>query len=228
MIQAVIFDMFETLITHYKSPLYFGTHMARDAGISDNKFQPLWQATESDRSIGKITLEQVLEMILRKNECYSKELLENIAKKRMEAKRECFKNMHKEIIPMLSKIKEKGILIGLISNCYSEEAKAIRESELFPYFDAVFLSCEQGIQKPDKRIFKYCMEKLSVKPEDCLYIGDGGSYELETAQDLGMKAIQATWYFQKGIKQVSKRNDNFVSCGTPLTILNYLEPFYHI
>ena len=30
MIKAVIFDMFETLITHFKSPLYFGKQIAED------------------------------------------------------------------------------------------------------------------------------------------------------------------------------------------------------
>ena len=38
MIRAVIFDMFETLITHYNSPLYFGKQMAEDAGIPENRF----------------------------------------------------------------------------------------------------------------------------------------------------------------------------------------------
>ncbi len=36
MTQAVIFDMFETLITHYQSPLYFGAQMAMDAGIPED------------------------------------------------------------------------------------------------------------------------------------------------------------------------------------------------
>ncbi len=35
MIKAVIFDMFETLVTHYESPLYFAEHMAADMGISE-------------------------------------------------------------------------------------------------------------------------------------------------------------------------------------------------
>ncbi len=30
MTRAVIFDMFETLITHYHSPLYFGAQMAAE------------------------------------------------------------------------------------------------------------------------------------------------------------------------------------------------------
>lgn len=46
--------MFETLITHYNCPLYFGAHMAADAGIPEKNFQALWRPTESDRSIGRI------------------------------------------------------------------------------------------------------------------------------------------------------------------------------
>lgn len=41
MIKAVIFDMYETLITFFQSPLYFGTHMAIDAGIPEEEFQKL-------------------------------------------------------------------------------------------------------------------------------------------------------------------------------------------
>ena len=43
MIRAVIFDMFETLITHYKCPLYFGAQMAADAGNFGKIFRNLRQ-----------------------------------------------------------------------------------------------------------------------------------------------------------------------------------------
>lgn len=45
-IKAVIFDMYETLITLFDSPLYFGTQMAADAGISEEKFQKIWRTEE--------------------------------------------------------------------------------------------------------------------------------------------------------------------------------------
>lgn len=32
MIRAVIFDMFETLVTYFRSPLYFGAQIAEEAG----------------------------------------------------------------------------------------------------------------------------------------------------------------------------------------------------
>ncbi len=223
MTRAVIFDMFETLITHYNSPLYFGAHMAEDAGIPEDKLQSIWRPTEEERTIGKLTLEEVLEKILRENQCFSEVLLKQIVDKRIAAKEACFRHLHSEIIPMLSMLKERGFLIGLISNCFSEEAWVIRRSELFSYFDAVYLSYEQGIQKPDEEIFKRCMAGLSVKPEECVYVGDGGSEELETARKLGMKAVQAVWYLQEGTKQPAKRKHDFLHVETPLELFNYID-----
>lgn len=221
MIRAVIFDMFETLITHFQSPLYFGTQIAEDAGIPKDKFYSLWDATEQDRSIGKMTLEEALEMILKE---FGKEaLLLPIVKKRIEVKKDCFRHLHPEIIPMLSLLKEQGFLIGLISNCFSEETEPIRNSELFTYFDAVYLSYEQGVQKPDAEIFRRCMRKLSVEAEECLYVGDGGSYELETAKKLGMKAVQAVWYLKEGTTQPSGLKPDFLQIEKPLDVLNFLQ-----
>jgi len=223
MIRAVIFDMYETLITHYKSPLYFGAEMAKDAGIPKEDFYHLWRGLDYERTIGKLTLEELLEQILRENDCYSKALLNKLVAKRVATKEECFKYLHTEIVPMLTQLKERGLLVGLISNCYAEEAKVIRESELFPFFDGAYLSCEQGVAKPDVEIFERCMRDLDVKPEECLYIGDGGSRELETATALGMKAVQAVWYLQEGSTQPSKRLVNFLQAETPLEVLKYLE-----
>ena len=223
MVRAVIFDMFETLITHYNSPLYFGAQMAKDAGIPEEKFQALWRPTEHDRAIGKLTLEEALEQILKENQCYSEKLLKQLTAKRIAAKEECFRHLHQEIVPMLSEIKEKGFLVGLISNCFSEEADVIRRSVLFPYFDAVYLSYEQGVQKPDEEIFRRCMDGLTVKAEECVYVGDGGSSELETARKLGMKAVQAVWYLKEGTTQPTGRKQGFVQIEKPLDVLKYLD-----
>lgn len=222
MIKAVIFDMYETLITLYKSSLYFGTQMAIDAGISEEEFQSLWKPTEYERTVGKMNLEEALEFILKEKQCYSKELFNKIVGKRKMSKQECFKYLHPEIIPTIKELKEKGICIGLISNCFSEEVEAIKNSELFPYFNAAYLSFEQGIQKPEKEIFIRCMDKLSVSPDECIYVGDGGSLELEAASQIGMKAVQAVWYLKEGTLQPARRNKEFIQAETPLEILKYI------
>ena len=55
-----------------------------------------------------------------------------------------------------------------------------------------------------------------------MYVGDGGSYELETAGKLGMKAVQAVWYLQQGSKQPAWRKPEFLQAESPLGVLDYL------
>ena len=143
--------------------------------------------------------------------------------KRVAVKEECFRHLHPEILPMFKELKKRGLLVGLISNCYSEEGVVIKKSELFPFFDASYLSYEQGVEKPDKEIFLRCVEKLGVRPEECLYVGDGGSKELETAQELGMHAVQAVWYLKEGTTQPCKRKAGFEQVDSPLRVITYLK-----
>ena len=196
--------------------------MAMDAGISLEEFRKEWRSTEHDRSVGKLTTDEVISEILHRHECYSDEKLSIIMTKRIHTKEECFEHFHPEIIPLLKSLKEKGILIGLISNCFSEEAKVIRESSLYPYFDAALLSCEEGVEKPNKEIFLRCMSSLNVKPEECIYVGDGGSQELEAAKSLGMYPLQALWYRNKKSEHVIKLKEGFEQLENPMNILNYL------
>ena len=222
-IKAVIFDMYETLITLFDSPLYFGTQMASDAGIAEERFQETWRAEEKNRTTGKITLEELLEKILRENNFFSEEKMNYILKKRIWCKEEAFQHLHIEIIPMLRALKKGGIMIGLISNCFSEESMVIKKSILYPFFDAVCLSFDEGIQKPDPAIFERCIERLGVEADACLYVGDGGSNELEAAQRLGMQVVQAVWYLKEGINQPAQRKTDFEHIEKPMDIIELIK-----
>ena len=223
MIEAIIFAMFETLITHFQSSLYFGKQIAEDMDIPEAKLREIWDPTDYDRTIGKMTLEDVFEQILRASDKYDAELVQRLAKKRTDAKIECFNHLHEEIIPMLEALKKLGYKVGLISNCYFEEATVIRNSVLWNYFDVACLSCEQGVAKPEEEIFRRCVAELGVNYDECLYVGDGGSHELETAGRLGMKPLQAVWYLQQGSKQPTWRKPEFLQAESPLEVLDYLE-----
>jgi putative hydrolase of the HAD superfamily len=37
--------------------------------------------------------------------------------------------------------------------------------------------------KPDPRIFQLACKRLGLQPEDCLYVGDGGSNEFTAAKE---------------------------------------------
>ena len=222
MLKAVIFDMFETLITHFASPLYFGPQIAEDAGIGIQNFRKYWDVTGDDRTLGKMTLEEALTIAFKGNGCYSEELLERIVAKRIATKKECFNHLHEEIIPMLKGLKEAGFKIGLISNCFSEEVNVIKESVIYRFFDAAMFSWEQGVKKPDPVIFERCMMALGVTPEECVYVGDGGANELERSRELGMETYQAAWYFTENAFPPTGRNDEFSVLSHPLELLEYL------
>ena len=199
MTHAVIFDMYETLVTQYNTPLYFTPQMAADAGVAETAFRAAWDPTESDRSTGVLTLEQALAHTLQACGCFSDRLVALLAGRRKAAKVDQFHHLHPEILPTLQALWARGLPIGLVSNCFSEEVEAIRGSILFPCFDAVCLSFEEGIQKPEAELFLRCARRLNVPPEECLYVGDGGGHGLEAASSLGMRAVQAVWYLREDI-----------------------------
>lgn len=223
MTSAVIFDMYETLITHYKSPLYFSEDMARDAGIEWEKFYATWHGTDKDRTLGKMTFQQVIRKILEENHAWDQQKFDLIVKKRSDTKWELFNHLHPQIIPMLEALKSRGIKIALISNCFDEEAEVIRHSVLAPYFDTTCLSCELGVAKPEPGIFNKCLEGLGLSAGECIYCGDGGSNELEAASTLGMRTFQACWYFSPDNQGILTRKNEFTQLETPMDLLNNVQ-----
>ena len=123
MIKGVIFDMFETLVTHYKSPLYFGSEIADDLGINKRDFLKIWDEYEEERTIGKVDLEFVLSDILTRYNKYSLDAIRFVVEKRVKIKQQCFENISEEVknkyisklkvIPFSSLGKQNGMLIGI-------------------------------------------------------------------------------------------------------------------
>jgi len=112
--------------------------------------------------------------------------------------------------------------LGLLSNCFDEEAEAFRESQLRPYFDEVTLSCEVRMKKPEHRIFEHCIKSLGVQPEECLYIGDGGSHELEAAREMRLRPYQAVWYLKENSVQPVSRLSGYEHLESPMDVLKLI------
>jgi putative hydrolase of the HAD superfamily len=194
MIKAVIFDMFETLITLFTEHTYFGEDAASDAGVDPVLYRKVWHENEKDRTTGKMTIEEGIGETLQKLGVYSDELLKTIVGKRLFALQETFDRIPDESVQLLEELKKRGIKVGLITNTFSDERDLIRSSKLFPLFDATRISYEEGVLKPDPSMYQSIMVELGVTPDECLYVGDGGSRELFAARDIGMKPLQASWF----------------------------------
>ena len=53
----------------------------------------------------------------------------------------------------------------------------------------VVLSCTVGLRKPDPRIYRLACERLDVRSDECLFVGDGANDELAGAERVGMRAV---------------------------------------
>ena len=85
MIRAVVFDMFETLVTLFEGRTYFGEDIAADVGADPAAFRKEWHSIEDDRSIGKYSIEEGLEIVLKRMGLYSEEMVKMAAGKRRQA-----------------------------------------------------------------------------------------------------------------------------------------------
>lgn len=200
MYRAVIFDMFETLVTLFEGRTYFGEDIAADIGADPKDFRREWHKIENDRSTGRYTIEEGLEIVLKTLGVYTPEKVKLAAGKRLEALGDTFSVIQPESVRLLDELKKKGILIGLITNTFSDERDLIRESILFSYFDVALISYEQGIIKPDLRLYRMMTDKLGVRADECIYVGDGGSRELYAAREAGMHPVQCTWFHERAFE----------------------------
>lgn len=217
MIRAVVFDMFETLVSLFTGRTYFSENIREDlqnVGVSLDEFRGAWHATEVDRSVGKYTMAEGLAKTLRLigyggtkgpdgrtpdgekpwDEEKIAEAVKLVTRKRREALGDTFANIPEASVKLLKDLHENGFKVGLISNCFSDECEMIKGSVLFPYFDVTRMSYECGIIKPNRAVFESICEELGVTPQECLYVGDGGSKELFAARAMGMTAVQALWF----------------------------------
>ena len=95
-----------------------------------------------------------------------------------------------EAVGTLAALKEHGFATGLISDCTHELPAFLPRLPVAALLDAQIFSIEQGVCKPDPRIYLAACVQLGVAPQECLYVGDGGSRELTGAEAVGMTAVR--------------------------------------
>jgi putative hydrolase of the HAD superfamily len=94
-----------------------------------------------------------------------------------------------DIIRTLERLRSAGLKLGLISNADAAEIAAWSESPLARCFDTALFSCEVGHVKPEAEIYLEFLERLDLAAGECLFIGDGGSSELQGAKAVGMRPV---------------------------------------
>ena len=83
-----------------------------------------------------------------------------------------------------------GLRIAVVSDCGYELPALLPRLPVAPLLDAGVYSVEVGSASPHPAMYLEACRRLGVAPEECLYVGDGGSHELTGAERLGMTAVR--------------------------------------
>ena len=121
MIKAVIFDMFETLVTLFEGRTYFSENIVQDLGLPLNTFRKAWHSNEKERTIGKYSMKEGVVLTLKTVGAWSEENVELVIRKRREALEDTFSAIPQASIELLKTLHQKRFKVGLITNTFSDE-----------------------------------------------------------------------------------------------------------
>ena len=66
----------------------------------------------------------------------------------------------------------KKYKIGVIANQIPGTASRLEEHGVLKFIDLVIASAEEGLEKPDRRIFELALSRANCKPENAVMVGD--------------------------------------------------------
>ena len=99
---------------------------------------------------------------------------------------------HPDVELMWTRLREKGIRVGVLSNTIWEREyhRSIFERDgVLHLIDADVYSSETPWVKPRPEIFVHAAEVLGVAPGDCAFVGDRSYEDVHGPQQAGMRAI---------------------------------------
>ncbi|KAM7090175.1 acyl-CoA dehydrogenase family member 10 isoform 2-T2 [Ciconia maguari] len=86
-------------------------------------------------------------------------------------------------------IRAEGLKTALLSNNFC----LLNGASFLPldrkHFDVMVESYREGMRKPDPRIYKLCLERLGVQPQESIFL-DNSSQNLKAAAQLGIKTVK--------------------------------------
>ncbi|MBO7240771.1 MAG: YjjG family noncanonical pyrimidine nucleotidase [Bacteroidaceae bacterium] len=78
----------------------------------------------------------------------------------------------------------------ILSNGFKElQSRKMQTAGIDKYFDAVILSEDIGVNKPDRRLYEHALDTTSSKPEESLMIGDMFDTDIVGAANSGIDSI---------------------------------------
>jgi HAD superfamily hydrolase (TIGR01509 family) len=89
----------------------------------------------------------------------------------------------------LALVRERGLVAGVVSNSNGTIRRILAMLDLAPLVDFALDSQEEGVEKPDPRLFEIALARAGVSAREAAYIGDLYSVDVVGARGAGIRAV---------------------------------------
>ena len=94
-----------------------------------------------------------------------------------------------QIETLLQEVSDLGVQQAVLSNWMPSLALLLKHHGLLYLFEVVITSGEVGVEKPDPHIFLYALERLSLRRDQVVYVGNERDEDILPARSLGIAAV---------------------------------------
>jgi putative hydrolase of the HAD superfamily len=97
--------------------------------------------------------------------------------------------LYPEVTETLASLKERGLILDVISNFDSRLVKILDGLGAASLFEHIFVSSRVGYAKPDPQIFQAALDWHALKPNHALHVGDSETNDLQGANQAGLRGV---------------------------------------
>ena len=185
---AVLLDLYDTLAwTQWPT---MRAELEDRFGIGEADLLRAFTTTRQARSIGAYgTAEGDLAAVLEAaGVSADEELIHELNETRMKAFAENSVHLWEDSLPTLRELRARGLRTAIVSNCDHSTRPIVDELGLEREVDAVVLSFEVGVAKPDPGIYQTALDALAARPEEAVFVDDQAAY-CEGAEAIGIRSF---------------------------------------
>ncbi len=193
--KAVLFDLFHTLTCVQPPALAGELPISEILGVSAREWQHLYYDSDIlGRCLGHV--QDGVEAMRRVAHFLDPSIEETKIIAAVESRRRRFEtalvDIESDMLGALDRLRHAGIRTALVSDAGADDVESWARSPLRERLDAIVFSYQLGIRKPDARIYQHALDALGVRPEEALFVGDGGSDEHRGARAVGIRPVLVT------------------------------------
>lgn len=94
-----------------------------------------------------------------------------------------------EAVPVLGRLRAAGLRIVVVSNTNGTIRRLFDRVGLAPHVDLIVDSQEEGVEKPDPRLFRIALERSGASPSATIHCGDLYEIDVVGARAAGLPAV---------------------------------------